>query len=745
MNKTKVLVIGASGLVGKNLCKTLEWNAIEAKGTYYSRPIEGMLKLDVKDQGAVQSCLETLRPEVVFLAVITRGGVDYCETHPEEAHALNVEGTKNVAIAAARWGAKLVYYSTDYIFDGKAGPYSEEDDPNPINVYGQTKLEAEKLIQEICSSWLIVRTTGVFGWDKESRNFAMQVWKHLSAGKSMRVPNDQWGNPTLAGYLVEVSVRLIEMGAQGIFNVVGKDRMPRSELGKALAKVLALDPNLILPAPTSELDQVAFRPLQGGLKTEKLEWILRTEPISLDEALKCLRHQWQMYMHIMHPVDTISSKAEKLKREILDKARQYYQLVHKPQHEFASPKRRIQYAGRVFGEEEVVNLVDSALDFFLTLGPYGEVFEQKMKRFFGAKDFVFMSSGSTANLTAVLALMSQQLDDPLKPGDEVITPAMTFPTTLSPIVHSGLIPVFVDCEVGTYNINSALIEGAISEKTRAIMIPHTLGNPCDMDIICELVERYNLYLIEDACDALGSTLRGQLVGTFGDLGTLSFYPAHHITTGEGGGVVVNKARLSRIVRSVRDWGRDCWCGSGKSNTCGKRFGWQLGSLPKGYDHKYIYSNIGYNFKPTDMQAAIGSAQADRIGGFIEKRRENFMKLYKGLEPYQDYLILPKIDPRANPSWFGFPITVKNSASRQELVQWLEDTGIETRMLFAGNILHHPGYQNIQCRVFGTLEQTDRIMRDTFFIGVYPGLTDEMIQFILDTFERFFKLRRNLLR
>jgi CDP-6-deoxy-D-xylo-4-hexulose-3-dehydrase len=298
----------------------------------------------------------------------------------------------------------------------------------------------------------------------------------------------------------------------------------------------------------------------------------------------------------------------------------------------------------------------------------------------------------------------------------------------------------VDCEVGTYNINPNLLEDAISEKTRAIMVPHTLGNPCDMDIICELVKRYDLYLVEDCCDALGSTFRGKLVGTFGDLATLSFFPAHHITLGEGGGVIVNKANLGRIARSVRDWGRDCWCAPGESNTCGKRFGWQLGGLPGGYDHKFTYSNIGYNFKLTDMQAAIGVAQLDRLPGFAEKRRQNFMRLLEGLEPYQDCLILPARDSRCDPSWFGFPITVKNGLSRLELVQWLENSNIETREVFGGNILRQPAYANIRHRVHGTLEESDRIMRDTFFIGVYPGLTGEMTEFILARFKEFFDRR-----
>ncbi len=733
----KALVIGASGLVGGDLLRVLERSDIEALGTYQSQPINGTLKLDVRDGHAVQRCLEAVKPDVAFLAVNTPGGVDHCESHPEEARALNVTGTRNVAAAATRYGTRIVYFSTDYIFDGKEGPYLEDDEPSPISVYGRTKWEAEQVIKELSSDYLIIRTTAVFGWDRASRNFAMQVWEHLGAGNPIRLPDDQWGNPTLVDYLAEASVRLVQMGAKGVFNVVGKDRMPRSELARALARAMVLDPTLIIPVPTSELGQQAPRPLQGGLKTDKLEGILGTEPLNLNESLKRFRRQWRADTYISYVPQRVSSQAEKLKQEILGRVKQYYELVHKPR-EFVPYKTRIQYSGRVFGEQEMVNLVDSALDFWLTLGPYGEMFEQKMKRFFGARDIVLVNSGSTASLTAVLTLISRQLEDPLKPGDEVITPAVTFPTTLAPIVHNGLIPVFVDCEVGTYNINPHLLEGAISEKTRAIVIPHTLGNPCDMDIVCDLVKRYNLYLIEDSCDALGATFRDKLVGTFGDLATLSFYPAHQITMGEGGAVIVNKARFSRIVRSVRDWGRDCWCAPGESNTCGKRFGWQLGELPKGYDHKYIYSNLGYNFKPTDMQAAIGVAQADHIHEFVEKRRQYFMRLYKELEPYQDYLILPRLDARSNPSWFAFPITVKNGLSRQHLVQWLENANIETREVFGGNILKQPGYRDIRCRTVGGLEETDRIMRDTFFVGVYPGLTEEMIEFVVERFRTFFR-------
>jgi CDP-6-deoxy-D-xylo-4-hexulose-3-dehydrase len=718
--------------------RALEQSGLEAVGAYHSRSIRGSLALDVKNLEAVQNCLVKIQPTVVFLAVNTPGGVDRCETHPEEARLLHVEGTRHLVQAAQAIQAKLVYYSSDYVFDGQSGPYREEDPPSPLSVYARTKCEAEEVVRQMADH-LIIRTTAVYGWDRSSPNFAMQIWERLQAGQTMDVPDDQWGNPTLADYLAEASVRLVQIGVRGTVNVVGKDRLPRSELAQVLAKMMLLDQGLIRPMPTARLNQKARRPLQGGLITDKLMQLLGTQPLNLEESLKRFRRRWRADTHVQIPGRAISDEAQRLKQQILDQVRRYWEIAHqgKP---FVPFKTRIQYAGRVFGPEEMTNLVDSALDFWLTLGPYGELFENKMKLFLGVRDFALVNSGSTANLTAVMALCSRQLERPLKPGDEVVTPAVTFPTTLAPLVHSGLIPVFVDAEVGTYNIKAHLVEEAISPKTRALMIPHTLGNPFDLDIITEIAKRHNLYLIEDMCDALGSTFRGRLVGTFGDLATISFFPAHHITLGEGGGVVINISGLSRIVRSVRDWGRDCWCVPGESNTCGKRFGWQLGGLPKGYDHKYIYSNLGYNFKPTDLQAAIGVAQIDRIKDFTEQRRANFRLLYEGLERYQDYLILPKLDPRSNPSWFGFPITIKNNLSRHELVQWLENANIETREVFGGNVLKQPGYKGIPARIFGTLEETDIIMNRTFFIGVYPGLTEEIIGFILERFDEFFRTR-----
>ena len=742
--RIRALVIGASGLVGGALVRALEHAGADVVGTYQSRPFPQGCCVDVREGQALQRCFDAVRPTVVFWAVNTPGGVDRCDTHPQEAAILHVEAARTLADAAVRHGTKVVYYSSDYLFDGTRGPYAETAEPCPINVYGRTKWEAERLITAQVTDHLILRTTAVFGWDRRSKNFAMQVWERLQAHEPLPAPHDQWCCPTLADYLAEVTVRLVQSGAQGVWNVVGKDRMPRSELGKALARAMALDPDLIRPVSTAELWPQAPRPLQGGLSTEKLQRFLGTEPLDFQESLKRFRRHWRADTHLTPAPPAVSTEAEQVKRRILEDVRRYYALVHQPR-PFVPSVSRVHYAGRVFGDQELVNAVDSALDFWLTLGPYGEKFERKMRQWLGVRDVVLVSSGSAANLTAVLALLSRQLTRPLKPGDEVITPAATFPTTLAPLVHSGLVPVFVDAEVGTYNINPGRLEGAVSAKTRALMIPHTLGNPCDMEVICEVAERHGLYLIEDTCDALGSTFRGRRVGTFGDLATLSFFPAHHMTMGEGGAVVVNKPHLARIVRSVRDWGRDCWCAPGESNTCGKRFGWQLGALPAGYDHKFIYSNIGYNFKPTDLQAAIGVAQADRLDGFIASRRRNFLKLYQALEAFQDFLVLPARDPRSDPAWFGFPITVKDPLPRQELVQWLERAKIETRELFGGNILKQPAYQHITARVAGSLEQTDRIMRNTFFIGVYPGLTDEAIEFVGQVFGEFFATRHTLVQ
>ena len=440
----------------------------------------------------------------------------------------------------------------------------------------------------------------------------------------------------------------------------------------------------------------------------------------------------------------MSESKSALKDKILELVRQYYEEVHVPP-AFVAGKSRVNYAGRVFDHNELTALVDSALDFWLTAGPYTNKFENKMREYFHSRDVVLVNAGSSANLLLVSALCATELGEllknteysPLKAGDEVITPAVTFPTTLAPIVQNGLIPVFVDCELGTYNIDPTLLEAAVSSKTRALFLPHTLGNPCDMDVVMEVARKHKLWVLEDGCDALGATFNGQLCGTFGDLSSLSFYPAHHITMGEGGAVVVNHPRLQKVIRSLRDWGRDCWCDPGVSNTCGKRFDWQLGELPRGYDHKYIYSNVGYNLKATDMQAAVGLAQLDKVDGFVAARRKNFWTLRNALECLEEYMILPTVDARANPSPFGFAVTVRDGVSRADLVQHLEKANIETRQLFGGNILRQPAFMNIERRVSGELKNSDTVMHNTFFVGVYPRLTDSMIEYMIDTFKSFF--------
>ena len=433
-------------------------------------------------------------------------------------------------------------------------------------------------------------------------------------------------------------------------------------------------------------------------------------------------------------------KHEEIRSNILHLVEEYYKekFIKKP---FIPGESIVRYAGRVFDERELMNLVDSSLDFWLTAGPHAEAFENELAEFFGVEDAALVNSGSSANLIAISALTSPRLlDRQLKPGDEVITVASGFPTTLAPIVQNKLIPVFVDVSVGTHNANTEIIERAVSRKTKAIFLAHTLGNPFDLGQVKDIAGKHNLWLIEDNCDALGSRYEGKLTGTFGDLSTLSFYPAHHITMGEGGCVITDNEDLAKIIRSFRDWGRDCYCASGEDNTCGLRFSQQHGDLPSGYDHKYVYSHIGYNLKVTDMQAAIGREQLKKLPEFIEKRKQNFNLLYSGLEKYSDRIILPVATTKSDPAWFGFVITVREEQafSRTSLVQYLNDNKIHTRNLFAGNLIRQPAFRNIEKRVEGDLNNTDFIMNNTFFIGVYPGLGNEEVNYVLDKFNEFFQ-------
>ena len=433
-----------------------------------------------------------------------------------------------------------------------------------------------------------------------------------------------------------------------------------------------------------------------------------------------------------------TSRAAELRGKILELVAEFHaeQHVAPP---FDPSRDPVRYAGRVFGAEELTSLVDSSLDFYLTASRFTEEFEAEFADLLGVSDALFVNSGSSANLVAVTTLTSPKLGERrLLPGDEVITVAAGFPSTVAPLVQNGLVPVFVDVRLSDYNIDPDALRSAVSERTRAIVLAHTLGVPFDLDTVMELVHDHGLWLVEDNCDALGSRYHDRLTGTFGHLATSSFYPAHHITTGEGGMVVTDDEDLARIARSVRDWGRDCYCVGGENNTCGKRFSQQFGSLPYGYDHKYVYSHLGYNLKATDMQAAIGCAQLRRLDEFGAARRANHARLLEALEPYEDRLLLPRAPKHTDPSWFSFVITVREDAgfSRNDLTGFLEANRVETRNLFSGNLLRHPAFENIERRVVGDLAVTDQIMERTFFVGVYPGLDEARMEYVIDVFRRF---------
>jgi CDP-6-deoxy-D-xylo-4-hexulose-3-dehydrase len=430
---------------------------------------------------------------------------------------------------------------------------------------------------------------------------------------------------------------------------------------------------------------------------------------------------------------------EQLREQIIKLVGQYGALASVPR-AFEPGVTVIPPAGKVVGAPEMELMVEASLDAWLTTGRFNDQFEAKLAKLIGVQHLITVNSGSSANLVAFNTLTSPKLGPrAIQPGDEVIGVAAGFPTTVNPIIQFGAVPVFVDVELGTYNIDVTRLEAAISPKTKAIMLAHTLGNPYNLDAITAICKKYNLWLIEDCCDALGSTYHGRMVGTFGDIGTMSFYPAHHITMGEGGAVFTNNAELKTIAESFRDWGRDCYCPPGKDNTCGKRFCWKLGTLPEGYDHKYTYSHLGYNLKITDMQAACGLAQIDRAPAFIQARKDNFAYLKERLQSCAEFLILPEATEHSDPSWFGFPVTLKPEAntSRVDLLTYLDQHKIGTRLLFAGNLTRQPYMQGRNYRVSGDLTNTDRVMNDTFWIGVFPGLTREMLDFTITKLEEYF--------
>jgi CDP-6-deoxy-D-xylo-4-hexulose-3-dehydrase len=412
-----------------------------------------------------------------------------------------------------------------------------------------------------------------------------------------------------------------------------------------------------------------------------------------------------------------------------------------PKQQFIAGETSIPVTGKVFGVEEIEFAIHASLDFWLTSGPYSEEFESRFAKLVGMRHAFMVNSGSSANLVALSALTSSKLGDRrLVPGDEVLTVAAGFPTTVTPILQNNLVPVYVDVDLQTYVANEQQLEAAISSKTKAIMMAHTLGNPFNLDLVEKLAKKHNLWVIEDSCDGLGGTYQGKNLGSFGDFSTFSFYPAHHITTGEGGAVLVKKAAHKVIVESIRDWGRDCWCAPGCDNTCLKRYEWKLGELPEGYDHKYTYSHLGYNLKSGDIQAAIGLAQLERLTSFVEKRKHNWNYLYRNLKSLEEFLLLPKPTEYSDPSWFGFAITVnKNSPiSRNDLVKFLNDKKIGTRLLFGGNLLRQPAFIGTPRRVIGELNNSDIVMNDTFWIGVWPGLTEQMLDYVVECIQGLFR-------
>jgi CDP-6-deoxy-D-xylo-4-hexulose-3-dehydrase len=441
------------------------------------------------------------------------------------------------------------------------------------------------------------------------------------------------------------------------------------------------------------------------------------------------------------PVTFSSKTPDQLRAEIAALVQQYADIAHAPR-PFAPGQSPVPVSGKVIGAGELKLMVEASLDGWLTTGRFNAMFEERLAAFLGVKHLITVNSGSSANLVAFSTLTSPQLGErAIKRGDEVIGVAAGFPTTVNPILQFGAVPVFVDVELSTHNIDASLIEAAISPKTKAIMLAHTLGNPFNLDAVAAICKKHGLWLIEDCCDALGSTYDGRLVGTFGDIGTLSFYPAHHITMGEGGAVFTNDPELKRIAESFRDWGRDCYCPPGKDNTCNKRFCWKLGELPEGYDHKYTYSHLGYNLKISDMQAACALAQLDRLDGFIAARKANFAYLKERLAACAQFLHLPEATPKSDPSWFGFPVTLKEDAGvrRADLVNFLDQNKIATRLLFAGNLTRQPYMIGREFRVSGGLANTDVVMNQTFWLGVWPGLERGQLDYVVDRLEEFFGL------
>ncbi len=753
----RVVVTGGTGFIGSHLVRRLVGEG--AQVYVFTRPSSRrdrladvlphiqLREVDIRAFGTVSSEMDRLRPEVVFH--LGAQGVTDPFLPQNRALSTNLDGTINVVRAAAQAGVgRIIYTGTSHEY----GDLANESRLDPISPYAASKAAAWAFCRMYYHTlgWPIVtlRLFQVYGPGQRGTLIPSAIEAGLRGHAFPTTPGEQVRDWVFVADVVEAFLNAAtKPGVEGeTFDIgTGQGKSVRDLIQAIFQHFEGVEPLIgALPYRDGEVwSQVAD--IQYAL--ENLGWKAKTSlDLGLRKTIDAHRAAYQplttLSNVIIQPPSPGQSEVDQLRDEILDKVTEYYRLVHE-RGSWLPGEGRVPYAGRVFDEHEMRYMTESVLEFWLTAGRYAETFETRLGRYLGVREVIPVNSGSSANLVAVTTLCSPQLHSrPLQAGDEVITPAVTFPTTIAPIIQNRLVPVLVDAQIGNYNIDVNQLGAALSPRTRAIFAPHTLGNPIDMDILMEFARAHDLYVIEDNCDSLGSTFDGKLTGTFGHLGTSSFYPAHHITLGEGGAVYTNSRRLAKIARTIRDWGRDCWCGyiNPPNGRCGKRFEWTLPGESEEvcYDHRYLFTEIGYNLKLTDPQAAVGVAQVDKLPEFVAARKRNFRVLYEGLKPLEELFVLPSWSPRADPSWFAFPISVRPEApfDRNALQRFLESRRIETRLLFAGNILRQPGYRNIQCRVVGELEVAETIMRSTFFVGVYPGLAAEQLAYMLEAFYEF---------
>lgn len=758
--KQTVLITGAAGFIGSHLTRRLVDLGADVhvflrqdRNPWRIEDVIPKLRVwntDITDSPEVRRCVEQIRPRRVFHLAAS--------VNPERSLQLldemievNIQGTANLCKALE--GLELdcfVNTGTCEEYGDNDAPFDENLREKAVSPYSASKIAATHFCQmahKITDIPVVtVRPFLTYGpYQVSNRLIPALIRSCLNNEPEFRMTSgEQTREFNYVSDIVDgiLQASLCKDLAGDIVNIGNATEYKISDVARMIVKLMDSPIKLECGALNHRKGEV----MHFYSSAEKYRRLLQPPASTpLEEGLKktiaWFRSGYdENKIQRTYSLPQSKQAGERIRNKIYRLVEEYYTLQHKPK-EFIPGTSPVKYAGRAFDEKEMQAATRAVLDFWLTYGDESLAFERKLADFLGRKHVILVNSGSSANLLAISALTAHDYKNRLSPGDEIITPAMTFPTTLAPIVQNGLIPVFLDTHVGTYTMDINLIEKAVSEKTKAVFIPHTLGNVADMDDLQALCEKYGLILIEDTCDALGSLYKGKQAGSFGLISTFSFYPAHHITLGEGGAVATDDNRLKKIITSLRDWGRDCWCNhlSPANGECNKRFEQQWGDLPKGYDHKYTYSHLGYNLKALDIQAAIGREQLKKLPSFTEARKRNFKRLYEALAAWSEYLILPTAGKNTEPSWFSFIITVKPNKkfSRETLLAHLNENKIETRMLFAGNALKQPGFKNIKHRVYGSLANTDFIMDNTFFIGVHPNVTTEMIDFTTATFKKFF--------